>query len=314
MLWHPETLVQRRVSSKISATNTLPSWTWAGWCGDISSYWSPIDYVKSQSSTSSLADYCHTTCRVFPRVQLYCAQTVTGPRRRLDGPHILCQYRRNARNPQIPLPTGWSRHTTHVRSRHELDMKNEMDIQTFNESFHAFDKDKSVYYTHESDPGTHFWYPIPIRDKALPVTIRNLEPYLFCHTERAFLYAAREAYKYYPCATLQTKDGEWAGVLLLNGDDRIFENHIASNDTSGNRISCEVIAISAGHAANIISEKFLLPEWEHPDRPKDTPLYEYINVLWIQWELGIAYRKAVGRVLKTAWKGLELEWIDVVLG
>lgn len=193
-------------------------------------------------------------------------------------------------------------------------MNNTIDIRTFNENHHAVDQDESIYYTHESDPLTRFRYLIPIRDKSLPVMIRNLEPYLFCHTERAVLYVVGESNSYHPHVTLQTKDREWAGVLLLNSDDGLIENHTTSNDTLGTRAICEVIAISDGHAANSFSEQYFLQEWEHPDRPKDTPLYEYINVLWIQWELGIAYRKAVGRVLKSVWKSLELEWIDVVLG
>jgi hypothetical protein len=42
--------------------------------------------------------------------------------------------------------------------------------------------------------------------------------------------------------------------------------------------------------------------------------YEYYNVLWIEWENGIAYRKALGRVYKEAWEAQELEEVDIVLG
>jgi hypothetical protein len=60
----------------------------------------------------------------------------------------------------------------------------------------------------------------------------------------------------------------------------------------------------------------MVNEMEHPDRPK-LPIgekYEFINVLWIEWEEGIAYRKAYGRVMKSAWEAQELEWIDLTLG
>jgi hypothetical protein len=43
-------------------------------------------------------------------------------------------------------------------------------------------------------------------------------------------------------------------------------------------------------------------------------IYEYYNVMWIEWEDGIAYRKAIGRVYKEAWEAQELEEIDVLLG
>jgi hypothetical protein len=50
------------------------------------------------------------------------------------------------------------------------------------------------------------------------------------------------------------------------------------------------------------------------ERPKDSERYEYYNVLWIEWDDGVAYRKAVGRVEKRVWESLSLESIDLVLG
>ncbi|KAL2197040.1 heterokaryon incompatibility [Corynascus similis CBS 632.67] len=38
------------------------------------------------------------------------------------------------------------------------------------------------------------------------------------------------------------------------------------------------------------------------------------NVLWIDWEDGIAYRKGTGRILKSAWEARETERIQLVLG
>jgi hypothetical protein len=34
--------------------------------------------------------------------------------------------------------------------------------------------------------------------------------------------------------------------------------------------------------------------------------------MWIEWQEGIAFRKAVGRVVKEKWEGLKLEQINVV--
>jgi hypothetical protein len=50
------------------------------------------------------------------------------------------------------------------------------------------------------------------------------------------------------------------------------------------------------------------------DLEKRINIYEYYNVMWIEWENGIAYRKAVGRVYKEAWESLDLEEVDVLLG
>ena len=40
--------------------------------------------------------------------------------------------------------------------------------------------------------------------------------------------------------------------------------------------------------------------------------YEFYNVLWIEREKGIAFRRALGRVFKKAWESDTLSEIDVV--
>jgi hypothetical protein len=49
------------------------------------------------------------------------------------------------------------------------------------------------------------------------------------------------------------------------------------------------------------------------DFPCTSSRYEFYNVLRIEWENGIAYRRAFGRVLKDVWESQPLEWVDVNL-
>jgi hypothetical protein len=58
----------------------------------------------------------------------------------------------------------------------------------------------------------------------------------------------------------------------------------------------------------------VIEEWNHGERPRESEKYEFNNVLWVEWQDGIAYGKAYGRVMKIAWECQELEWIDLVLG
>lgn len=44
------------------------------------------------------------------------------------------------------------------------------------------------------------------------------------------------------------------------------------------------------------------------------PMKEWYNVLWIEWEGSIAYRRCCGKVLKRIWEAQELEAISLVLG
>jgi len=78
---------------------------------------------------------------------------------------------------------------------------------------------------------------------------------------------------------------------------------------------CELVAISQGY----FYEKwewslFEIDEWSHEERPRKSEKYESYNVLWVEWRDGIAYRKACGRVMKSAWECQELELVNLVLG
>ena len=51
-----------------------------------------------------------------------------------------------------------------------------------------------------------------------------------------------------------------------------------------------------------------------PERPRDSEIYTFYNVMCIEWENGIAYRRAVGTVYKEMWESQAREEIDVILG
>jgi hypothetical protein len=82
-----------------------------------------------------------------------------------------------------------------------------------------------------------------------------------------------------------------------------------------NIIPCELVAISAGFAVDALSA-YGIQEWDTRERLRgpDDEIHEFYNVLWVEWKDGIAYRKALGRVIKSAWEAQDLEWIDLVLG
>jgi hypothetical protein len=51
------------------------------------------------------------------------------------------------------------------------------------------------------------------------------------------------------------------------------------------------------------------------ERPKPRhEMYEFYNVLWIEWKKGVAYLKGIGRVMKDIWECQALESIDLTLG
>ena len=107
------------------------------------------------------------------------------------------------------------------------------------------------------------------------------------------------------------------GAMLPN----IFYEHEIQNGEL-----CELIAISWGKIREDPSEEFpthflIYADWalrawyRNVDvEPTEANWFEFYNVLWIEWKDGIAYRKALGRVIKPAWERLDLDMIDVTLG
>ena len=78
----------------------------------------------------------------------------------------------------------------------------------------------------------------------------------------------------------------------------------------------ELVTISQGFCSNMSSPKIVdyIFEWSHPERPKEAENYGYHNVMWIQWEDGIAYRKGLGRVERSVWERQALDDVDLIVG
>jgi hypothetical protein len=136
--------------------------------------------------------------------------------------------------------------------------------------------------------------------------------YLFCSTRRTYLFANSSEYEYTGAnkfVWLRDAKKKWAGVLLLHAEsDREF-----FKSESEERVKVELVAISKGHIPN--DEWQHAPaEMEHEERFKETELYEFYNVLWVEWKQGIAYRRGHGRVEKGVWEGLDVEKVELVLG
>jgi hypothetical protein len=74
----------------------------------------------------------------------------------------------------------------------------------------------------------------------------------------------------------------------------------------------ELVAISVG--STVITERVLdCPVEEYHDLSPGQ-LFEFYNVLWIERNNGIAYRRGIGRILKTIWERQATEVTDITLG
>jgi len=100
------------------------------------------------------------------------------------------------------------------------------------------------------------------------------------------------------------------GRMWLHNAEQFDEETDAFTD-SGNRTALiNVVAISRSSFSGQARDTMYFHDYD--DDP--WPLKDRINVLWVKWEQGIAYRVASGYVCEEDWERLELEEIDLVLG
>jgi Heterokaryon incompatibility protein (HET) len=171
-------------------------------------------------------------------------------------------------------------------------------------------------WQHSTDPHTDFQYPVPIL-KPSDITYDSLS------TSSLLIGSVRRGwFKFGPvirssmrCVSreLRGSNNQFSGCLRLNHGITCHEDHVANTCFETGR-TCEFIAISTGRARNADDETELLEEWHHPSRPREGEFYEYYNVLWIEWEGKIAYRKALGRIWKDTWERDAGEEIKITLG
>ncbi|KAK8071713.1 hypothetical protein PG996_005061 [Apiospora saccharicola] len=95
------------------------------------------------------------------------------------------------------------------------------------------------------------------------------------------------------------RDPAGAVVGELCADSMVQAKHI--NGVYPSAVPVEVVVISRG--------------WHITEpQPVEKEFWEFYNVRWVEWEDGIAYRKGIGRVERSAWERLEKEDISLVLG
>jgi hypothetical protein len=279
LLWQPYYPVIRRESSiSGSSRAVLPSWSWVGWHGNLhSESWrsgygymrrNPDEYLESDPDIWEPCSW-----RTISTVQWSHSVELIGSRIAISSG---CEGKISSDNStnEEKLPPGWSRKHCEITHR--------------------------AFYCHESDPKQEFWYPIPIQDRneensvVAPMSSR----FLHCRTRRAHLFGVdylQGVLAYPSCEVLSLKDGNgsWAGVLRVH-EPKYGSRHYL--DRLGKGI--ELIELSKGEVQNQVTEEMSFDEWNMPECPRQAGLYKFYNVMWIGWKDGVAYRKAIGRVVE----------------
>ncbi|KAI1746812.1 heterokaryon incompatibility protein-domain-containing protein [Xylaria castorea] len=293
IIWVPYTPVHRRlVNGRLDPA--LPSWSWAGWAGGgINLSIAPPMHQRADTTRGTMS---WENIEIYPKIDWHKTHLDTGTNQRINnGYHEAAKMKKDK---SIPLPEGWSKASS-----------TQGDI--IQEGF-----------VHDDLPGTVFLWPLQVPDHSSHGSKHSFQPYLNFRTSRAFLnvgarlqpaweeklwsLTVNAVVSVVSMFHLHLDNGNWAGVLISNG---------ASESLACSHEARECIVVSGGVTwKDANDEQTSLEEWAQVDVIKSLPKYEFYNVLFIEWEQGIAYRKGVGRVWKEAWEQLNTSVVDIILG
>ncbi|KAI0866664.1 heterokaryon incompatibility protein-domain-containing protein [Xylaria cubensis] len=291
IIWAPYTPIHRRLVDG-KPDPALPSWSWVGWTGGgINLSIAPPMHQRADATRGIMS---WENVEIYPQVDWHKTRLHTGTNERINnGYHEAAKMKEDK---SIPLPEGWSRVSLNQ------------------------DDNTQEGFVHDDLPGTIFIWPLQVPSHSSNGPKHSFQPYLSFRTSRAFLnvgarlqpaweeklwsLTANAVVSVVSMFHLHADNGNWSGVLISNGSEET--------------LSCkalECIVVSGGVAwKDENNEQTSLEEWVQVDVIRSLPTYEFYNVLFIEWEQGIAYRKGVGRVWKEAWEQLDTSIADVVLG
>jgi len=294
--WIPNRDLERRIASgsNYPTVNSyrLPSWSWIGWSGKIHF---PDDEVGLNGRFSGTF--------TEPVTKWYAlAQPASIDRRPIAS--AWHKYRSMTMEDHfVTLPQGWQQRN---------------------------DSNRGVVFSHTRRPSLKLLYPFPVPEPcstSVSISVPQTA-YLATQTSRAFLCGKtventpHNFKSGHRLLWLQPKHDQTVGFLHLNNAEqeslfgRTFSTSSAPNPL-------ELVAISKG-----VSEALFPPEsdweveWERICNMRrrhrkhvTRPITDCMFVLWIEWEDGVAYRRACGTVTAEAWeREREKELVDLILG
>ncbi|PQE06015.1 heterokaryon incompatibility protein [Rutstroemia sp. NJR-2017a BBW] len=294
----------------------IPSWSWATATEGLRyiNIYHLIEYRQDCLHVKYLERNTGYGLQIYPIVEWGIRERVTSTPTML--PSTWFEYKRQAEE-ENKLPPGWEKHDGSASTEDQSQLN------------------RNIYYTHDSQSHIHYSYPIPRRDGKTPMAPKGT--LLSCYTKRGWLQLAETVPVTIPrkrggldyvanWTVLRTMNGTWAGALNFQSPEQetssISDSMSDSSDASiaVHLTTIELVAISKGCTVrmrpNLEEWRYLCPELDHEGVPniyRENP-YEFYNCLWVEWKDGIAYRKALGRVEKSMWEGLELEEIELILG
>ena len=293
LLWQPYSPLTRRQHAEIASNpeSALPSWSWIGWQGNLhsESWLACFDYTLGLNGWSGAIIPSST----ISTVKWSWSMSAKGSK----NPIIVSanEYRsRYSSFEQQPLPDGWS-----VKGNSEKIFL-----------FHC-PQDHQPFGYRFMDQYQPFKYPIPTMIGSQQLAPSSRAGFLHGRTRHA-TFKIEGLMSYRPLvrhgcitATLAHDGSHLAGYLRLNEDADNAETKVGD--------ICELIELSSGRSEdNKFRQHIHKLDWE--GGASFLNMRTFINVMWVNWKHGVAYRKAIGRVEEDIWRQAAPVEIDIILG
>jgi hypothetical protein len=309
MHWSPSTMTKRVPSQSVRHDQDMSTWSWLSWQGDFIWEFEELQVVDAWPGCKDGEVWFHETS---PITECYASSALEGEPRRKIVP-TWYRERERVKDPHQPLADGWSRH----ESTAGLDAAW---TRLFPDGCGSY-----VYKHRDSLKSGHdqYWYypfHIPSIKPSTPFFNPPQMRYLFCRTWKATVLAcrrepSREEYLVSEKGYLRMQedvDGPEIGILKTQTDEQLSrwsEPEESSKDNAKpitHRL--EVVAINRDVKFSNRNIEFATQGGSPTKRE------EYVTVLWVEWQGGVAYRQACGKIGREAWESLDLEEIDLILG
>jgi len=285
--------------NKTPATPGMPSWSWTAWRGG---------FLIGNHEVARVEPWGYKRfCETSPITEWFTGSKPSGSMRRriMSNWHV---DRKSIDDQGKRLPDGWTRM----------------------EACDAFKERRQppsvfwrpIVYQHQSSGYDEFWYypfRMPEINDSTHFEIPEQTRYLFCKTRRAsvLLDDLRDQEQFSPPDIFRR--GLWANDLDLRGEKprigRLWLHYAEQfEEETGGGLADDSAREGRIAIVNVVS----ISRSSHSGKrrfDKEQRLFkERINILWVKWEQGIAYRVASGYVYEEDWNSLETEEIDLVLG
>ncbi|RTE72882.1 hypothetical protein BHE90_012693 [Fusarium euwallaceae] len=340
--------VYRKVPSKAQG-ECPPTWSWAGWATavDYSSWIGASDYIRYSKTMCFYSDECRTE----PLVQWYARDTKESEPKLIPYHNEWFKYRQRFLNREEgDLPPGWTRlksdRSMVTDDKYFRPWKPREETPAFyyvhddapeTEFWYPIPIIKSSQTSNDCQWGRYlscrtqkglFW-----RGPSKEALQENPDARAL-GWERSYPFTSPKNFANDPIDIyLQDQSGLFAGYLVLHagttssGIDAEDEEDEATEARYTNKSHPYGLRRLKNLSTNVENHDSFTAKQRHKEQafqvvaiskghafPNQEEDYDFINVLWVEWVDGIAYRKGLGRVLENIWERQPLEDIELILG